>query len=65
MLAAVRWWLAIVTTESRAQLVELRRDDGERWVGVAVSGDADAIRDALGKLDLPTGYRWVLVADRP
>ncbi len=53
---------SLVDVVQRSGLAELRREDREPWVGVAVSGDADAIEGAMARVAMPAGYRWRLVA---
>jgi multidrug efflux pump subunit AcrB len=53
---------SIARVEQQASLTELLREDREPWLGVAVSGDTDAIARAMASIAMPAGYRWRLVA---
>jgi multidrug efflux pump subunit AcrB len=54
--------LSIARLEKRQSLTELHREDRQRWLGVAASGDAEAIERAMANIAMPAGYRWRLVA---
>jgi Cu/Ag efflux pump CusA len=55
----------LVTREITNEPAEIRREDGVRWVGVRVASNPDAVRDAVGELKLPPGYRLRLVTGDP
>ena len=52
----------VAKIEHANEAAEIRHFDGVRWVGIAASGDAAAIRGIVDKLALPAGYRVRLVA---